>query len=316
MYMCKIYGAEVVLRYLLLFLIFVLPFGCSTASKPNPTLAGSQPLPSYESGTTYVYSNGSWETVTAISAPLVTWIDHRGNVYKRSPDFTRRSTSWETSTKSGSRRFVPRSDSLVRKSTSLWPLQVGNEASFTEEVISRKIGEPEKSYRVNWTCEVIGTERVAVMAGEFDTWKIACNRYNNSRNPRTVKVIETRTWNYAPIIKHYVLTERKYSGGKPARRLELVAVLPSQEGISELAKSQMDTAFQVALEDKKRGETVTWSTPNTSWSGGITPTKTFRLADGRYSRRYIQKVNYPGGKRTYFGLAVRDSNGVWITPRR
>jgi surface antigen len=78
----------------------------------------------------------------------------------------------------------------------------------------------------------------------------------------------------------------------------------------------MNAAFQTALEFKKRGESTTWSVPSTSWSGQITPTKTFTLADGRYSRRYIQKVNRPGGQRIYHGLAVRDASGKWVVPRR
>jgi hypothetical protein len=182
-------------------------------------------------------------------------------------------------------------------------------------ITSSNKGEPEKSYRINWTCEVIGTERVVVMAGEFDTWKIVCKRYNNFQNPLKARVRETRTWNYAPDIKHYVLTERQYSSGKAARRLELLAVLPSLNGVSHLTRRQISTAFQMALEDKKRGEAAAWSTPNTSWSGQITPTATFRLANGRYSRRYIQKINYPDGPRLYYGMAVRDSNGGWVIPR-
>ena len=316
MYTYKFTRTEVALRYLLLFLILILPFGCSTAPDPTAPTVGSQFLPNYESGTTYVYSDGSWETVAGTSPQLVTWNDHHGNVYRRSRDFTYRSTIWKTRKRQGSRRFVPRSDSLVQNNTSLWPLQQGKVSSFTEVVSSRNLGEPENFYRINWTCEVVGTERVVVMAGEFNTWKIACKRYNNFQNPIKAKVRETRTWNYAPDIKHYVLFERQYSSGKATRRLELLAVLPSLNGISDLTKRQMSKAFQMALEAKKRGETAAWSLPNTSCSGQITPTGTFRLADGRYSRRYVQKINYPDGPRTYYGMAVRNSDREWVIPRR
>ena len=208
MYNFKFTGSTVALFCLLLFQLLILPSGCSTAPKPAGPNAGSPSLPIYELGTTYVYSDGSWETVAGISPQLITWQDHRGNVYSRSPDFTYRSVNWKTSTRQGSRRFVARSDVLFRKNTSLWPLQKGNVSSFTEMVTSSNVGEPEKSYRRNWNCEVVGTERVSVMAGEFDTWKIACKRYNNFKNPSKARVREIRTWNYAPEIKHYVLTEK------------------------------------------------------------------------------------------------------------
>ena len=316
MYKFKFTGTLVVLRYLLLFPILILPIGCSTAPKPAGPGAGSPSLPSYELGTTYVYSDGSWETVAGIAPQLVTWHDHRGNVYSRSRDFTYRSTDWKTGKRQGSRQFRPRRYLLVKRNTSLWPLQEGNVTSFREMATASKIGEPEKSYQRNWTCEVRGTERVAVMAGEFDTWKIACKRYNNYKNPRTAKIREIKIWYYAPEIKHYVLTERQYFSAKTARRLELIAVLPPLNGFSDLTQRQMSKAFQMALEYKKRGETADWFIPNSSWSGKITPTGTFKLADGRFSRRYVQTINYPDGQRIYYGLAVRESSGVWIIPRR
>jgi surface antigen len=78
----------------------------------------------------------------------------------------------------------------------------------------------------------------------------------------------------------------------------------------------MDKAFQKAMEFRKSGESVPWSMPDTAWSGKITPTGTFRLLDGRYSRRFIHKLNLPDGQRTYYGLALRNANGKWIIPRR
>ena len=316
MYTLKFSQIAVAGRNLLLFLGLIVLIGCSTAPRPVGPNIATAPLPSYEVGTTYVYSNGSWETVAAVSPQLITWQNHRGSIFNRYPDFTYRSVNWKTRTREGSRRFGSFSYYFVKGNNSLWPLQTGNISSFSEMVTSRKLDGPEKSYRVNWTCEVIGTERVAVMAGEFDTWKIDCKRYNNFREPSKARVLETRTWYYAPEIKHYVMARRQYASRKPARRLELLAVLPPANGLSDATRDQMNTAFQTALEYKKRGESATWSMPSTSWSGQVTPTKTFKLADGRYSRQYIQEVNHPDGQRIYHGLAVRDSDGVWIIPRR
>jgi hypothetical protein len=316
MYKLKFSQIAIARHNLLLFLGFIILIGCSATPQPAGPNMAPAPQPSYEVGTTYVYSNGSWETVAAVSPPLVIWQNHRGNTYNRYPDFTYRSVHWKTGTSEGSRRFGPFSYYFVKGDNTLWPLQKGNITSFKEIVTSRKFGGSEKFYQVNWTCEVIGTERVAVMAGEFDTWRIDCQRYNNFREPSRSRVKEIRTWYYAPEIKHYVMARRQYSSRKPARRLELLAVLPPVNGLSDATRHQMNTAFQTALEHKKRGESAQWSMPSTSWSGQITPTKTFKLADGRYSRRYIQKVNHPDGQRIYHGLAVRDASGKWVVPRR
>ncbi len=301
---------------LFLCLVFIFLIGCSTSPRPAGPNTASAPLPGYKVGTTYVYSDGSWETVAALSSGLVTWQDHRGHIYNRYPDFTYRSVHWKTRTREGSRRFGPFSYYFVKGNNSLWPLQKGNISSFKEMVTSRKIGGSEKSSQINWTCEVIGTERVAVVAGEFDTWKIDCKRYNNFQEPSKARVLEIRTWNYAPEIQHYVMARRQYSSRKPARRRELLAVLPPVDELSDATRHQMNTAFQTALEYKKRGESASWSMPSTTWSGQVTPTETFKLADGRYSRRFIQKINHPDGQRMYPGLAVRDSSGVWVIPRR
>ena len=303
-------------RNSLLIRILILSIGIACFFSSVSALAYSIALPIYQSGTTFVYSDGSWETVAVVSDQLLAWQDHSGKVYRRSPDFTLRSLSWKTSTRQGRRQIVPRRDSLFQKNTSLWPLKKGNKSSFSELVTSSNIGESEKSYRVNWSCEVIGTERVAVMAGEFDTWKITCKRYNKFQSPIQAKVREIKTWNYAPVIGHYVLTERQNPRGKSARRLELLAVLPPLNGVPNLTKRQMDKAFQLAMEFKKRNEIASWSTPKNYWSGQIIPTATFRLADGRYSRRYIQKINYPDGSRIYYGMAVRNSSREWVIPRR
>jgi surface antigen len=78
----------------------------------------------------------------------------------------------------------------------------------------------------------------------------------------------------------------------------------------------MDATFQKAMEFKKSGESVPWSLPNAALSGEITPTGTFRLANGSFCRRFVQKVKLADGHRTYYGMAVRNSDGVWVIPRR
>jgi hypothetical protein len=316
--MCKhkIDVTSILFIVFILTLLFQTPYGYTATTQLAGSKLRSLPLPVYKKGTTFIYSNGSWETVITNSASEVTWRDHRGYVSSGSPDFTRRRADWQTKTRQGTRQFGPRKDLWIKKKTSLWPLKIGNAASYSEANTTRRKDEPEKSYEVNWSCEVIGTERVSVMAGDFDTWKIVCKRYSTPRNPTKARVREVKTWYYAPELGHYVLTANQYFTGKPSKRLELLAVQPPLDGLSPSARRRMDTAFQKAMEFKKSGQSVTWSLPGTSVSGEIKPTATFRLDDGRYFRRYVQVFNLPQGQQIYYGMAIRDAKGKWVIPRR
>jgi hypothetical protein len=293
----------------------VIPHGHVTA-QPAGSKAQSVPLPVYKKGTTFIYANGTWETVMASSPDLVTWRNHRGYVSSGSPDFTRRRTAWQTGTRQGTRQFGPRKDLWVKKETSLWPLQTGNVSSFAETSTRRRKGEPETTSRYNWACEVTGTEQVSVMAGVFDSWKIVCQRYSTKNLTARSRARESKTWYYAPEIGHYVLTIRETFSGKPARRLELLAVLPPVDVFSHTALTRMNATFQKAMEFRKSGQSSSWATPNSSFSGEITPVGTFKLADGRFSRRFVHRLKLPEGSRTYYGMAVRDSSGRWVVPRR
>ena len=304
------------LLILLLPCVLITLTGCGTVSQVAPSESNSQPLPIYKPGTTFVYSDGSWEVVTDSTPHQVTWRDHRGNVYEGSPDFTYSPENWRSADRKVSRRFTSRGNFMVGEVTSLWPLKKGKKAVITEFVISRKNGAPEKSYRRSWTCMVVGPEQVTVMAGEFYTWKIACRRYNNYQNLSKAKLREIRTWNYAPEINHYVLAQKQFFTGKADRRLELLAVLPTADGLPSSAQVKMQETFQKALEFQKSGDTIGWSTRGASLSGKITPTATFRLPDGRFSRQYVQTVKFGDEERTYYGLAIRNSEGNWEIPRR
>jgi hypothetical protein len=159
-------------------------------------------------------------------------------------------------------------------------------------------------------------ETVSVLAGEFDTWKIICKRYAGKRFSAKSRLREIKTWHYAPEIGHYVLATRQYYTGKPPKRLELLAVLPPMSELSASEKRILQSKFQKALEFKKSGESLKWSLPQSTLSGEIMPTGTFRLDTGKFARRYVQIYNRPQGRQTYYGMAVRDAKGNWVILRR
>ena len=306
-----------ILKQIALGILVTLSVGsCATVTQPPGPELGPAPFPSYTKGATFVYSDGRWETVTATSSGVVTWSDYRGLVSSGSPDFTYRPTKWQTQTRSVTRQFGLRADLLAKSTATLWPLRVGNKADYAETGTWLEKDGTESSYRTEWSCAVDGTERVAVMAGDFDTFKIVCKRYYISRNKNRSNIREAKTWYYAPEVGHYVLTTSKYYSEKKPRRKELLAVLPPLNGISVRARRQMERSFQQALEHRKSGQSVRWSSAKLRASLETMPTKTFKAPDGSYSRRYVQKLTLSDGQRTYYGMAVRGSDGVWTIPRR
>ena len=102
-------------RNSLLIRILILSIGITMFFGAVPANAGSIALPNYQSGTTFVYSDGSWETVGGESDQMVAWKAHSGKVYRRSTDFTFRSLNWKTGTRQGRRQIVPRRDTLFQK---------------------------------------------------------------------------------------------------------------------------------------------------------------------------------------------------------
>lgn len=300
-------------------LLALLVCGCAAipaSSGPAGPRLRPASLPSYSQGTTFVYTDGKWETVIDTAPGMVTWEDHRNYIFSGSPDFTYRPSKWEGKTRSVARQFGSRTDLYARSATRVWPLGAGNFANYSETGTWTEKDGTESSYRTDWSCVVTGTERVAVMAGDFDTFKIVCRRYYVSSNTNRSHLREEKTWNYAPAVGHYVLATTKYYYDKKPRRQELLAVLPPLNGFSASARRQLERSFQQALEHKKSGQAVRWSSAKLRASVETMPTQTFKTVEGSYSRRYVQKWTLPKGQRTYYGMAVRNTTGVWTIPRR
>ena len=209
------------IHVLLLVLFFCGEF--SQAAKLGNSLGlKTAPMPKYQAGTTLVYSDGSWETVIKVGPEGITWRNHRGSISTGSPDFIYKRFKWQTKKRYGYRDFKQTTFLMSPPTPPLWPLEVGNKTRFDEK--GRWFDElgVESRYDSFWSCEVIGTEKVSVGAGDFDTWKITCKRYPDKFRS-TSKTREYRTWYYAPIVKHWVIEDRDYNGYRENRSKELVA---------------------------------------------------------------------------------------------
>lgn len=150
---------------------------------PGPPAAA--PLPTYATGDRYVFDNPreSW-TVQGVSADRVTWTSDLGGrrVTPRDPLVPSLET---TADEIGTIRRT-----MKDQQGSLWPLSVGNDTSFVVTVEME--GRPPQA--LAWNCRVIGTDRVEVQAGTFNTYTVACARSDGLR----------LTTAYAPTLGYFV----------------------------------------------------------------------------------------------------------------
>lgn len=288
-----------------------------TSSPLNQLALDPAPLPHYKPGTKFVYSNGTWETVTQVGTDGVTWTNHRGDQSTGLSDFTYKRHTWQTRDRQGNRWYDQTKFWLGETTTTLWPLQPGNKTRFDEYGLWSDSSGVERDYDSYWSCEVKGTEKISVVAGDFETWKITCKRYPN-RFRSTSKTREYRTWYYAPSIDHWVLEVRDYNGYRENRRKELAAILPDLGSYAEQDEDivALKKQFQNTLETSKTGIPDIWENPRGQLFVSMTPKKSFRLGNGNVCRQYQQVIGTAGYANEYPGIACRSKEGRWIVPRR
>jgi surface antigen len=66
-----------------------------------------------------------------------------------------------------------------------------------------------------------------------------------------------------------------------------------------------------ALERAETGRTVVWRNPDNGGDYKVTPTETYRSADGRYCRAYVTTVVIDGRDERAHGTACRQPDGRW-----
>lgn len=298
-------------------------FGCTPLPGPQLTHQQFQPtlgptrLPEYTVGTTFVYSDGTWDRVAEENPSYVVWENHQGYRSLNSTDFTYRSSKWESKGIKGYRSFTPTEYLYSETSASLWPLAIGNQTHFDEKSKWGVTGIYEKHFDASWKCSVAGTEQVQVPAGVFDTWKLSCSRYSKTTAARS-RLWEQKTYNYAPAVGHWVILNQEFTNGKPGLHKELVAILPSLKalGIDKKNTVRIKEHFQQTLGTSPSGQMERWSDPSKKISFSMTPLATYRLADDTPCRQYEQKLDLGWHSKSYYGIACRSESGLWTVPRK
>lgn len=256
----------------------------------DPTLPPA-PLPQWRVGDSISWSNGQTETVVAVDGEVVRWRDQDGNTYAGYRNFLLPSLEWDyPETRATTRMDVP--------PQTLWPLKAGNQTHFkVAQRLTMKIHDSEVSYHDEWMCGVLGTERVSIRLGSFDTWKLRCQRYWRGSN------IGEIVWNYAPSLGQVV--RRTWTGAKEPD--ELVAI-----GHGTLDPK----AEKVAAKVRQRGLEALASGRSALGRAGsveatVQPIATYRAANGAWCRDFLQNVSSGPTHARSTGSACRSADGTW-----
>ncbi|MCI5108540.1 MAG: RT0821/Lpp0805 family surface protein [Candidatus Pacebacteria bacterium] len=70
-------------------------------------------------------------------------------------------------------------------------------------------------------------------------------------------------------------------------------------------------AYDKALESSEDSKPVLWSNPKTGNSGKVTPTKTYKVANGSTCKEYKESITVGGEIYEEVGKACRQPDGTW-----
>ncbi len=188
------------------------------------------PLPNYEEGETFIFSNKRVEHVEKIEGDLITFSSRKGRHYTRHRNIVLPIIQWQLAGKRGQRTLHGDVDEL-------WPLRVGNHARF--RVLTR-VHDNKKQHETRrvelWSCRVPAQENIQVLAGEFASYRIVCDHYSGE----SMRVLRRYTWNYAPAVEHYVRREVKNFMTGGLYQYELASTLRPEQSNALRIKTELD----------------------------------------------------------------------------
>lgn len=270
---------------------------------PSPQLPPAE-LPTYHPGDKFYYSNGARDQVVRVDGEMVDMISRSGRKRTYFRNFALPTPYIEGVAKEYFKTTNTRTNAL-------WPLQPENKARFTTNgrSVSKDSGRTNE-YIQKWSCAVNGTERIRVLAGEFDTFRVECKRYSISG-----RWWENTTWYYAPEVGSYVM-RRKFHKKRGESIRQLTAVRPSLQGEPDSVRRNIVRTWQSALEYRESGQIESWTDKATGTSVQVEPLQTYRAQNGLFCRTYKQYLTRQGDTRIYRGVACRTGKLRWRTPSR
>lgn len=287
-----------------LLILLLVTTGCATQQIPRENVDPNRlliaDLPSYQPGEFFVYDNGMSMIATESANDSVNWRYGNGAVSSGYRNFLVPQLSWESNSSKGTRA----SDA---PSTILWPLSVGQSARFgvSQTVIDKTNGFSEETNR-RWECRVKGTERIAVPAGNFDTYVVSCDRYSIGGNEWRGR----HTYYFSPDVRHYVKLTRDYAN-RPSTSEQLVRYGFNSEFLAEKEQAEAKNLLFQILDKEEQGVSRNWASPTGHISMMLIPYQHFTSTTGQQCREYKSVFNVGGRVSHHNRKACRTPDGSW-----
>ncbi len=82
-------------------------------------------------------------------------------------------------------------------------------------------------------------------------------------------------------------------------------------GIGRSMDGADQSCLEQSLEHAEDGQEITWNNPDSGTRYQVVPTRTVKVADGRYCREYTTTATVGGKAETVYGTACRQPDGAW-----
>lgn len=200
-------------------------------------LSGPIALPDYQTGDSFVYSDGRVERVVRSDGDQMVWAGINGPSYRRSRNFIVPVLEWRSGRGTGVREVRGNPDAL-------WPISKPKSARF--RVVTETKANPQAAAKRSvslWVCKTSKAKAFTVSAGTYSAIPVVCDRYS----PTTMRLVERREWDYAPELGHYIRrVSINYLRGT-TRSIELVAALSGPSANRARLTALSRNARQAAL---------------------------------------------------------------------
>jgi len=190
--------------------------------------------PLFVIGDKYSFNNPeiTWE-VTAVHGQRVYWRSASGDEQVTSTNPLLPAFAWQSKRRGSGQRIIS------NKTGDIFPLKIGARMTFRSTVSTDK---PPFGWEFEWSCDVMGKERVTVPAGAFDSFRVECGR----RGSREF------VFYYVPEIGHYARMEAIGPDGKNTVTRNLIGYKHGETSVSSpySKSSSSELVYPIRMNDK------------------------------------------------------------------